>query len=342
MTRLALAVTAMAIAAIVSLSIFVSVSAAPPAAPSKAAIRVTGPFRHENLDVYLIHGPSSRSHGKLVPLQKALDEKKVIVRETGTVSQLTIENVSDVDVYVQAGDIVKGGRQDRVLTVDLVLPPRSGRVDVASFCVEQGRWQKRGREAADHFEGSSARLAHKDLKIAGYNGTQGQVWSSVEKVQRQLETNVSGPVRGGDSPSSLQLTLESGAVQKAVAAHVGALAGIVDKHADAIGYAFAVNGALNSADVYASGALFRELWPRLLQACAVEAVAEQKPGTLAEAPPTSEVLALVAEAKDGTLTDKGAVAGTRNSVRDTPSRVLVESKEANDEEKWIRRGYIKK
>src|SRR5207248_3320243 len=55
------------------------------------------------------------------------------------------------------GDIVKGGRQDRVLTVSFLLPPQSGRVPIASFCVEQGRWAARGKE--DQFKFSSAHEA---------------------------------------------------------------------------------------------------------------------------------------------------------------------------------------
>ena len=47
---------------------------------------------------------------------------------------------------MQSGDIVKGGQQDRVLTVSLMLPPKSGRIPIASFCVEQGRWPARGKE----------------------------------------------------------------------------------------------------------------------------------------------------------------------------------------------------
>src|SRR5262249_5531978 len=59
--------------------------------------------------------------------------------------ELVVENLSpDVEVYIQAGDIVKGGRQDRVLSYDLIVPPRSGKVPLAAFCVEAGRRQPRG------------------------------------------------------------------------------------------------------------------------------------------------------------------------------------------------------
>ena len=60
-------------------------------------------------------------------------------------------------MFIQAGDIVKGGKQDRVLTVSLLLPAKSGRVPIASFCVEQGRWSARGKE--DHAKFSSAKEA---------------------------------------------------------------------------------------------------------------------------------------------------------------------------------------
>jgi hypothetical protein len=325
MTTVAWAVFATALAA-----------AAPP-----TSHRVSGPYRHENLDVYLIHGQSTLGNRKLLTLGQALEQKKVIVRETDNVSQLTVENVSGEEVYIQAGDIVKGGKQDRALSVDLVLPPKSGRVPVASFCVEEGRWRPRGREAADRFASSTANLAHKDLKVANYNGSQREVWSNVQKVQEQLQANVGGNVRTKESPSSLQLTLENDRVRGGVDRHVKALAGVIDKHPDAIGYAFAVNGVLSSADVYASRELFRRLWPKLLEASAVEAVAERTEGKVAASPSVESVSGLLADTSDGTVTEKPATAGTRTVVRDTPERVLVEAKE-KDGEGWIRRGYIKK
>jgi hypothetical protein len=76
-------------------------------------------------------------------------------------SSLTVENLSDQEVFVQAGEIVKGGRQDRVLSSDLVLPPKSSSVAIGSLCVENGRWQKRGAEEADRFASSETHLAHR-------------------------------------------------------------------------------------------------------------------------------------------------------------------------------------
>ena len=95
-----------------------------------AAVEVAGPYIHHNLAVYLVHGPDGPA-GALDTLEQALERGQVVVYETGSVNQLAIENRSaDRAVFVQAGDIVKGGRQDRVFSQDLVLEPKSGRVPI--------------------------------------------------------------------------------------------------------------------------------------------------------------------------------------------------------------------
>jgi hypothetical protein len=88
-------------------------------------LRISGPITHDNLAIYLLHGSAA---DKAVPatLQEALAKGTVKVDETGSVNELTVENLGADEVFVHAGDIVKGGQQDRVLSVDLLLPPHSG------------------------------------------------------------------------------------------------------------------------------------------------------------------------------------------------------------------------
>jgi hypothetical protein len=115
-----------------------------------AGYTVSGPYTHRNLTVFLIHGAAQAAFGQgktPLTLQEAMERKKVIVHETQDVNELAIENVSDEEVYVQSGDIVKGGQQDRTLAYDLLVPPKSGRLPLAAFCGEQGRWSQRGGES---------------------------------------------------------------------------------------------------------------------------------------------------------------------------------------------------
>ena len=102
--------------------------------PRAGDLRVAGPYNHKNLSIFLIHGSDQWSGRTPLTLQQALEQKKVVVHETGTVQELAIENRSpEEEVYVQFGDIVKGEKQDRVLVTDLILPPHTGKVSIGAF-----------------------------------------------------------------------------------------------------------------------------------------------------------------------------------------------------------------
>jgi hypothetical protein len=136
----------------------------PGAAVADDGYRVSDPVTHENVAIYFVHGPS---RGGPVPLtlEEGLSAKTVRVYETSNVNELAIENLGDQEVFVQSGDIVKGGQQDRALTVSLVLPPHSGRLPIAAFCVEQGRWSKRGNEDVRQFSSAAASVPSREAKI---------------------------------------------------------------------------------------------------------------------------------------------------------------------------------
>lgn len=131
----------------------------------EAAQRISAPLIHENLAVYLVRGPSASGP---VPstLEEALAKGAVIVHETGNVRELKIENKGNEPVFIQFGDLVKGGRQDRVLTTSLLVPPNSGEIAIGAYCVEQGRWSQRGTEDATKFSASSAQIFSREAKVA--------------------------------------------------------------------------------------------------------------------------------------------------------------------------------
>src|SRR6267143_7308627 len=146
-------------------------------AQGKDEYRLEGPFTQGNLTVFLIHGKDRIKGQTFITLQEALVQRKVIVRETRSVNELSIENISSEEVYVQSGDIVKGGQQDRMMAVDLILPPRSGKIPIAAFCVENGRWSRRGNEEVTTFNSSSNSVASREVKLAAKaRGSQGEVW----------------------------------------------------------------------------------------------------------------------------------------------------------------------
>jgi hypothetical protein len=129
------------------------------------APKVSGPYTHENLSIFLIHGKSAEGPVPLT-LEEALAKGFVEVHETDTVSQLVVENKGKEEVFVHAGDIVKGGRQDRVVTASFIIPAQSKKIEVPVYCVEAGRWAARGTEDSRKFASSAEMLPTKEAKLA--------------------------------------------------------------------------------------------------------------------------------------------------------------------------------
>lgn len=305
--------------------------------------RLSGPYTHENLTIFLIHGKDLIEGKTPLTLQEALEQKKVIVYETKDVNELSIENVSNEDVYVQSGDIVKGGQQDRLLAVDLVVSPKSGKIPIAAFCVEQGRWSRRGSEQVSHFDSSADSVATKDIKLAAKQAnSQSGVWKNVAKTQDKLSENLSVTVNSSSSPSSLQLAVENRAVQETASGYTKALEKIVSGKADVIGYAFAINGEINSADVYASNGLFLKLWPKLLKANAVEAIAELRKDTKFQPATVEQVKSFIAAAEAGKSAEREVTGRIKLFTREDEKNILFETQDRSKAGRWIHRNYIKK
>lgn len=296
--------------------------------------QISGPYTHDNLSVFLIHGGSADTAKHYLALKDAMEAKQVIVHETKNVNSLAIENISGETIFIQGGDIVKGGQQDRTLTNDFFLPPRSGKVAISAFCVEQGRWTQRGDESAREFSVSSmmAPKAVKEKVTAG--GTQQQVWSEVAAVQVSVAA-ATGPGVGLASRSSLQLTLEDKKVRQKTSGYLKALADAA-KPPGLVGAVFVINGELNSGDLYSSHELFAKMWPKLLNSIALEAVRLRNaaPITL---PTSAAVEAFLSAGGEGrTITVDHRTKLTRHEAG---NRVIIESR---DGDQWIHRSYLSK
>ena len=335
-------------------------------AQTPQASRISGPIVHENLAVYFIHGKSTPGKVPLT-LEEALARGVVKVRETSNVNQLEIENLGDDEVFVQSGDIVKGGKQDRTLTVSVLLPPKSGAVPIASFCVEQGRWTARGGEDSRNFSTASASVPSRELKLAmkapvpaaphrlgpealapqeaaEVGARQQQVWESVRATQSKLTGSLGSQVRSVQSASSLQLSLENEKLMDAQKGYVNALKSAGESEYDIVGFAFAVNGKINSADVYPSNGLFRKMWAKLLTAGAIEAIMH-KDEPAAAPPGTDAVQVFLAAAESGKSTERELNAGARLETRDAQNAFLFETLRPASPASpaaWVHRNYLAK
>jgi hypothetical protein len=359
---------------------FAAIGTCSGAALADPSPRISGPFTHENLAIYFVHGQGADGPVPLT-LQEALAKGSVVVAETGQVNELQIENTGGEPVFIQAGDIVKGGKQDRVLTVSLLLPPSSGRVPIASFCVEQGRWAPRGKEDHARFTSAKEAMPSREALLAmvapprepaaaagreaGQTGTaeregrlataqrtrepnetaskQRKVWEEVAATQRKLTDNVGVTVASQQSASSLQLSLENEKLKEARAAYIKALQGAGEKDGDVIGYVVAINGRLSVANIYPSNGLFRKMWAKQLAAVVTEAIGEKRGAgsTAAPRPPApAAATEFMAAAEQGKPYERTLAAGMRQEVRDADKSLYNEARASDG--KWIHRSYLAK
>jgi len=302
-----------------------------------------------NMTVYLIHrkGAISKTQTmaqseKFLTLAEALSQKKVVINETGDVNKLTLQNFGNLPVFIQGGDIIKGGRQDRALQSDIVLPPKSKAIAANVFCVESGRWEKRGYEDDKQFSSSLTSLPTKELKMAANaRGDQSAVWNSVAQLQHDAEKSAHKPVASPTSPSSLELTLENRNVQQQVAQYMQKLTPSIADQQDVVGCAVAINGKVTGGDVYGSHALFMKMWPKLINASAVEAfVNQQQQGKLVPPPPAAAVMPMLQGATNGTIgsVQKGGLADVQ--LRETKSNIMLKTQDSRGEE--YHRNYLMK
>jgi hypothetical protein len=228
---------------------------------------------------------------------------------------LSVDNTSpDTDVFIMAGDVVKGGKQDRAIAYDLIIPSKSGNLPLPSFCVEAGRWRKRGAEADGQFGCSDSQICSRGLKVAlNESRQQGEVWKEVAEAQKKLSDNVGKQVNAASSPTSLQLALEDKDLKEKLAGYDRALAGVIKDKKDVVGVVVVINGEVSGAESFCSAELFGKLWPKLLKSATAEALAEFRADKKFEVPDAGKVTAFLADAAKGEAKEvemPAATAGT--------------------------------
>lgn len=302
---------------------------ATPSGPAHAALAVDdrnfgAPTTFGNLAVYPVTSKSQVDVGPLVALDDALARKEAEVRENdggGTVNQLVIENKGKIPVFVLAGTVVKGGKQDRQIGQDFIIESQKT-TPVDAFCVEHGRWngQRNGQVTSGKFD-SSGVVATSKVRAAGqYKKSQSEVWSNVSS------TNAAN--NKSSSSDTLMATIDDAAIAKERADLVVRIDQVLDAvvpKTDVVGVAYAIDGDVKGARWFAHNKVFELARKKVVASIALDAItarAEAKAAGRAPStkptPPPSAVDAFV----------KDVEAQAVKESRDTPAANVNEYKES--------------
>jgi len=191
------------------------------------------------------------------------------------VNRLVLVNQSNRPLILLAGEIVTGGKQDRVVAKDRIVAPHSEPIDLSVFCVEPGRWTPHGE-----FVSKGAPLAQPSVRReVMVDRNQQSVWASVGRA-------LGGAVAAAPPPAAPELRASSsyahGMENAAVQAKLRQFTAPIERSYSklesqlraqkAVGVVAAINGQIIWADVFASPELFNQYWPKLVQSYAAEAM----------------------------------------------------------------------
>jgi len=293
--------------------------------PYSSGYKVLEPIRHGSLTVFPVVAPKSYATGEFLTLDEGLRSGEVVVteygnvrglmrrhitpavqRESAEVNRLVLINNSKRPLLLLAGEIVTGGKQDRVIGKDRIVPAESDPVDVSVFCVEPGRWvatsEHFGTSGATYGVGSGGGVGAGRDPVPGTmmaqpsvrakamgDKDQGQVWAEVRKQQQSMAVEVAA---GAPTVSTqeIQSTTSYARVMenKDVRQKVDEIAAPIQHNYEslmkqlrdrkAVGVVVAVNGHIIWADIFASTDLLEKYWPKLVRSYASEAVVTRAKG----------------------------------------------------------------
>jgi len=276
---------------------------------SPSGYSLLSPIRSGNLSVFPVVTDKSYDTTEFLTLDEGLRSGDVVVTEAGQarglirhrpgepatmyplrraeVNQLVLVNNSKRPLLLLAGEIVTGGKQDRVIGKDRIVPAESDPVDLSVFCVEPGRWV--AANGKSDFSGGG--VAGGVFAAPGVRGSamaaknQQQVWDNVGKSKQALAMAVPAPAAAEvNSTTSYARVMDNKEVQKQVDSvaepvqrnYESVIRQLRDKNA--VGVVVAVNGEIVWADIFASTQLLQKYWPKLIRSYATEAVVTRAKG----------------------------------------------------------------
>jgi hypothetical protein len=274
-------------------------------APVNRSWQLGAPVSFQTLTIFPVITDQPESLDDYITLDEGLRSRKVIVSEIGAngrtrrvghgrrvsddaeVNRLLVTNRSGKTLVLIAGEIIVGGKQDRIVGEDCVIASSNKPVPVDVYCVEHGRWDERSNFGRSRTNGNSASGEGASAGVSGgFNApsaggmaapnvrakaqaekSQSGVWSEVAKLESQNSVT--------SSTGTLNKVYEDRRVSAKLSDYERAIKSRLSGK-NVIGAVVAIGGQVLSADVFANSKLFQAYWPKLLKSYALEAISSGK------------------------------------------------------------------
>jgi len=276
--------------------------------------RLLEPVTYENLSIFPVASANSTDTSWFLTLDDGLASGEVQVREQGTegmvrnrdggirpaysngasVNQLVLINRSKRPLLLLAGELVSGGKQDRIIGKDRLVPAGSEPLPLDVFCVEHGRWS-----AGANFTDAKTIVHPSVREQAAVQQDQIRVWSAV-RSGTTAEVSAGAPMGVGSGGNAAAAPLAEARISRAIQEEAPTesynkiyksrnVTGSVDTYVDElqrkfarqtaglkgehlVGVVVAYGSEVAWSDIFASDDLFRQYWKKLLRSYVVEAL----------------------------------------------------------------------
>jgi hypothetical protein len=279
---------------------------------SASGWRLAEPVTYETLTVFPVLSSQEAYTADFETLDAALASGEAIVAEQGDymrrsrsgvetaplissgpqVNQLVLVNRGKKPLLLLAGEVVSGGKQDRIIGKDRIIPVGAKPLPLDVFCVEHSRWTSGG----DTFAAAKTMVHPTVREQAAVDQDQSKVWAAVRgdtaaaRAQSSMSSNLEltapqissqqlSHVMASAAPTEGYRNIyQSAAVGPSVenfALEVErrfnrATSGLKGEHV--VGVIVAFGGEVAWSDIFASSELFDAYWSKLLRSYAVEAL----------------------------------------------------------------------
>jgi hypothetical protein len=156
--------------------------------------RILEPVTYENMSVFPVVASNTRSTDEFITLDEGLSSGAVMVSERGaeimrrsrdgrpappqysgaSVNELVLVNHGNKPLILLAGEMVSGGKQDRIIGKDRIVPVGAEPLPLDVFCVEHGRWSN-----GANFSAANTMVHPSVREKAAVDQAQQEVWAAV-------------------------------------------------------------------------------------------------------------------------------------------------------------------